>query len=283
MAHNILNRYLISQTAVFDKNYPHITDPSFSEAIHDIRVSIKKIRTLFLLLEFIFPEEFDAPAVYRPFKKLFKQLGGIRDLQVQIKLVDHYTGTTKVNIEPYRIFLKARYSAAIHSLPRWLYQYQKPHQGQIFALIRAYYFKTGRETIYLKAREYIHSKINQVMGLTEHKDKETIHRIRRLLKEARYMIDMLGTVSKNTVLFKPLQNQIKSIENFLGDWHDRMISLDHIYLFEKQQMTYPTSHRINMQPVIKRILQENSTLVNKSMRQIKKLKNISVTNAPISH
>jgi CHAD domain-containing protein len=271
MALNLLSRYLISQLTVFDRNYPHILDTGYPEAIHDVRVSIKKIRTLFLLLDFIYPSIFNAPLIYKSYKKLFRQLGGIRDLQVQIKLTDHYETKTHSKIVPYREFLQERHANAINQLTTWQNQYHPPSNNSIESVIRSYYLKTGKEKINNKAKEYIQSKLTQVLTLVDHKDKETIHLIRRLLKEARYMTDMLNTVSKVKDANTKLLTDIKSIENFLGDWHDRMISLEFIYQFEKEQMIFPSHRKCNMRKVVKRILAENNSLVNKSIRHIIKM------------
>ncbi len=273
---NLLNRYLYYQRKTFEKCYPKIQDVSDDEAIHDIRVSIKKIRTLLRLLDFIYPGEWDIRARYKPYKKIFKRLGLIRDLQVQQKLASYLKHKTTGNIEGYQEYLRENERMARFNVNTWLHQYSMPDWHSLETDIHSCYFRTGKNQIILKANEYIDGKIKQAKKLTVQKDRISIHLIRRLLKEARYMMDMMSSVLGNKMDYKPLQNNIKPIENYLGEWHDRMVALDYIFQFEKSMRTYYPNKKTRTQPTIKKIIQESNTLVNKAIREINHLK----TNLP---
>lgn len=267
----MLNRYLFYQRKTFEKCFPRIHDVTDDDAIHDIRVSIKKIRTLLLLLDYIYPGKWDIKEHYRPFKKIFKRLGLIRDLQVQQKLAAYLKQKCSGNIEGYEAYLTNHEKGARLNVNNWLRVYSLPDWHTLEEDIRAFYFRTGKKLIIQKANDYIEHKINHAKEISYQKDRITIHLIRRLLKEARYMMEMIGSVLKETAHYKPLQNKIKPIENYLGDWHDRMVALDHIFQYEKSMHIYFPHKKIHTQSMIKRIIQENNSLVNKALRELNRI------------
>lgn len=269
---NLLNRYLYYQRKTFEKCYPRIQDVSDDDAIHDIRVSIKKIRTLLLLLDYIYPGEWDIKDRYRTFKKIFKRLGIIRDLQVQQKLAAYLQQKNNQKAEGYQAYLRDHERIARFNVNNWLRMYSSPDWRSLEDDIHACYFRTGKKQIILKANEYIDQKIQQAKRLSFQKDRVSIHLIRRLLKEARYMMDMMGSVFRDKFYYKPLQNKIKPIENYLGEWHDRMVALDHIFQFEKSMHIYFPHRKINTQAMIRRIIRENNSLVSKALRELSHLK-----------
>ncbi|MDD5508631.1 MAG: CHAD domain-containing protein [Bacteroidales bacterium] len=268
---NMLNRYLFNQRKTFEKCFPKIQDATDDDAIHDIRVSIKKIRTLLLLLDYIYPGEWDIREHYRPFRKIFKRLGFIRDLQVQQKLAAYLRQKCSGNLQGYQEFLEDHEKATRFNVNTWIRIYSMPDWHTLEEDIRDCYFRTGKKMIIRKANDYIEQKINQAKKISHQKDRVTIHLIRRLLKEARYMMDMIGSVFKDRTDYKLIQNKIRPIENYLGEWHDRMVALDYIFQYEKSMHTYFPHKKINTQSMIRHIIQENNSLVNKALRELNRL------------
>ncbi len=269
---NLLNRYLYYQRKTFEKCFPRIHDITDDEAIHDIRVSIKKTRTLLLLLDHIFPGEWDIKTKYRPYRKIFKRLGLIRDLQVQQKLASYLKQKTSANIEGYQAFLREQEKMIRFNVNAWLRQSSLPDWHSLETDIHTSYFRTEKKLIIQKANEYINFRIQEAKRLSSQKDRITIHLIRRLLKEARYMLDMMISVFRNKTDYKEFQSRIKPIENYLGEWHDRMVALDYIFKYEQSMHTYFPGRKIRTQPMIRKIIQESNSLVNKALREVNRLK-----------
>jgi CHAD domain-containing protein len=274
MNHNLLNRYLHRQRKTFEACYPKVQDVTDDEAIHDIRVSIKKIRTLLLLIDFIYPGEWDIRKRYKPYRSIFRRLGSIRDLQVQQKIGNHLQKRTGKSLEGYLSFLQERETNTRQHVNEWLHQHQQPDWDTLQEEIRHYYFKTGKSTIISKAKEYVLSKISLAKELSSQNDRETVHRIRRLLKEARYMLDMMSVVLKEKFPDKKLQEMIKPVEDYLGDWHDRMVALDFLFLFEKEMVLFSPRNKINIRPAVKIVMNESNRLVKRAIREISKLDSI---------
>lgn len=271
MNHNLLNRYLYHQRKTFDTCYPQIQDVTDDEAIHDIRVSIKKVRTLLLLIDFIFPGEWDIKKRYKPYRAIFKKLGTIRDLQVQQKIAVHLQNKTGKNLEGYLQYLQEREINTRKLVHDWLQHRPHPNWEFLEDEIRGYYHKTGKSDIIRKANEYIRHKVQEAKDLTNRTDRETIHHVRRLLKQARYMMDMMSAVIRDKSPYKQHQIRIKPIEDYLGDWHDRMVALDHVFMFEKEMYLFFPRSQINIKPAIKILMNESDKLVKKAVREINKL------------
>ncbi|MBP6723049.1 MAG: CHAD domain-containing protein, partial [Bacteroidia bacterium] len=56
--------------------------PDQEDAIHDLRVATKKIRTVFRLVEFIAPDQFKTKKQIAGLRTLFRAAGVLRELQV---------------------------------------------------------------------------------------------------------------------------------------------------------------------------------------------------------
>jgi len=56
---------------------------------HRMRVAMKKINALLALLAYHYPD-LDQKREFHPFRRLFKQMGQVRDLDVELELLGRY-------------------------------------------------------------------------------------------------------------------------------------------------------------------------------------------------
>ncbi len=75
------------------------------EAIHDLRVEIKRLRALFDLIEACRPR-FPRRKRFKPFRRLFKAAGGLREAQVESSLARDKATSPRLDLDAYRNVLK---------------------------------------------------------------------------------------------------------------------------------------------------------------------------------
>jgi len=221
---DFLSRYFYAQQVAFEKNYPLIGDRSELEAIHDIRVSIKKLRSLFKLIGFITPERFNIGKSYKPFRRIFKKLGFTRDIQVQREILNFYEDQLDVLFGDYSLYLRDLEEEQRDKIEHWIKNYRFPDWKKFYILIWDIVGMEGQSLIIKKANDYIDNKLNEIKDLLPAEDNKTLHLIRRLLKEIRYVIDCIVNLSTEDNEYSVLHKNIKLIEDDLGNWHDRVVA-----------------------------------------------------------
>jgi len=106
------------------------------------------------------------------------------------------------------------------------------------------YHNTGKNQVISKTEQYIHDKFEKIHSLSSQGKKKVFHEIRRLLKEARYMLDMLTLTISDEKLRIQIE-EIKIIEDLLGDWHDRQVALKLLKGFIRQGKNNNAHQKVN--------------------------------------
>lgn len=191
------------------------------EAIHEYRVSVKRIRAIVRALDRVYDEPLFSGKMIQPLRLMFKAGGTIRDDQVQIELVE--------NIES--------------------------EFGHAFPLIKAYYFKRiedQRDSFFMKSIDFDHESIDiisrQIESIIEPLDDnfletrlygrlhesmeklkrkrydldqpDALHRFRTRFKENGYIAEMLYQSNYSNKITKTAFNRMKNFGQELGNWHD---------------------------------------------------------------
>ena len=89
--------YFQKHKLLIEENLLLCKDPEDVEAIHNFRLSVKRLRVLASLSDLISDDVFDAKSSLREINKLFKRSGRLRDLQVTGQLM---TGQQNKDLEP---------------------------------------------------------------------------------------------------------------------------------------------------------------------------------------
>ena len=211
------------------------------EAIHEYRVSVKRIRAIIRALDRVFDDPLFSGKMIQPLRFMFKAGGTIRDDQVQIGLVE--------NIEN--------------------------EFGHAFPLIKAYYFKrieNQRDSFFLKSIDFEYESIDSISRQIENildplddviletnlynflhesmqklkrkrydLDKpEKLHRFRTRFKENGYIAEMIYQSKYSRNISKTAYNRMKNFGQDLGTWHD------HYQLWSKTAVIFQESHDFDL-------------------------------------
>lgn len=212
-----IHTYFLDQIAAFEDNL--ITSAFISEkAIHQLRLSIKKLRTLIGLIQDFqsYPEKFEYQ--FKRLTSIFKPLGAIRDNRNKAKMVEYYF-SNEVELKEKLIFdLNEKW---MQSKTKYLGKFQE------FSLESFFRFKT-EFGYYLKTQAkptddhtVFKDRHDQIIGLmNQNKLRGNLHKIRSLVKELLFLLQISKkkqmAFNGNTYVTKDLA----SLGELIGQWHD---------------------------------------------------------------
>jgi CHAD domain-containing protein len=234
---NYFSRYL----ELFRVNLQKAMEEYDPEAIHEYRVSVKRIRAIIRALDRVYDDKLFSGKMIQPLRLMFKAGGTIRDDQVQIGLVE--------NIEK--------------------------EFGHAFPLIKAYYYKRiedQRNSFFLKSIDFDYDTIDIFAGqienildplddasletnlfrrLNESMDKlkrkrydldkpDKLHRFRTRFKENGYVAEMIYQSKYSRNISKTAYNRMKNFGQELGNWHD------HYQLWSKTAIIFQESKSMDL-------------------------------------
>jgi CHAD domain-containing protein len=211
------------------------------EAIHEYRVSVKRIRAIIRALDRIYDDPLFSGKMIQPLRLMFKAGGTIRDDQVQIGLVE--------NIEN--------------------------EFGHAFPLIKQYYLKrieNQRDSFFLKSIDFEYESIDSIYRQIEiiieplddviletnlyntlHESMmklkrkrydldqpDKLHRFRTQFKENGYIAEMIYQSKYSRNISKTAYNRMKNFGQDLGTWHD------HYQLWSKTAVIFQESRDFDL-------------------------------------
>lgn len=211
------------------------------EAIHEYRVSVKRIRAIIRALDRIYDDPLFSGKMILPLRFMFKAGGTIRDDQVQIGLVE--------NIEK--------------------------EFGHAFPLIKAFYYKrieNQRDSFFLKSIDFEYESIDAISRQIEnildplddtsletnlynwlHESMEKLkrkrydldkpdklHRFRTRFKDNGYVAEMIYQSKYSHKITKTAYNRMKNFGQELGNWHD------HYQLWSKTALIFQESRNFDL-------------------------------------
>ncbi len=193
----------------------------WKKEIHEFRVSIKKLKGIFKLIE-LCNSDFDSLKYLSPYKKLFKSAGRIREAQVNLSQLKNLTDSDSY-IDVYRMQQKQ------------LIKIQKETFKQLLAKFKAEEITDGdekvartchsfsRDIIVRSSEKFINERKKEIRSLIKHgTDEDSLHETRKKLKEISSIFGLLIRLD----LFSEEEikmDQLKVYEEKLGLWHDRVV------------------------------------------------------------
>jgi CHAD domain-containing protein len=194
------------------------------ESVHDLRVSLKRLRAFSRLTERLNPD-FDAGREYAPFRRLFKAAAGLRDLHILQDaslegLRRHGSGLSAWINE-----LKIRES--VHRLA-----FEKAASRRGACPVRRFSARVEKAwtilpvgSLSLRAEEALYLGIRRLCrrGIPAASEQAALHLIRIESKEIRYMIEIIDAALGRPEGRALLSNRLKDVHQALGRWHDATI------------------------------------------------------------
>jgi CHAD domain-containing protein len=198
-----LKKYGKKRFHKLEKNLISFSPDHADESLHDIRVEIKKIKSLLRLISFI-NSKFDFRSAYKPFRKIFRAAGKIRDMQVSEHLLQQYGKHQSVNAQ--------NISELVIQFENDVAKYLKSVRKKANVIIKE--LKSIGPDYY---HEYLHNIRRQFQKLLpESVHAENLHDLRKQAKELIYILTAGGETGDFT-------NRLSVLEQMIGEWHDKKV------------------------------------------------------------
>lgn len=207
----------------FEKEFLRTVNTNDEDAIHDLRVSIKKLRALFLFLkEAGFADVKSDYKYLRKLKDVFKKAGKFREFQIHKNLLNDY---------------QERLGQEFYTFAQYLDEQEKQAQNDFHEFMPGIKFRKLYHTadqlhkkidgipskkLNSKLYDFVKTRVDECHGfMFEPHYENHLHQIRKYLKHIRFIIGQkIGNIHKmfeSEIDFK----DTKKVEDILGEWHDR--------------------------------------------------------------
>lgn len=203
--------------ASFHVYFKRILESQEIEDIHQLRLNIKKLRVTWSLMDMASQGMLNKKGYFSLISKLFDEAGEVRDAQMSLSKI----GKSKaMYLVPYAEYLR---------------EAQRCANGKLLTGMQAFDFKTlemlnnkllqemkglSDEIALRKSATFFLKETSKVRELKDHlPDNRKLHKIRIHLKAIREILTIMIELN-DTEGLDELQNNIKSLEQQIGKWHD---------------------------------------------------------------
>ncbi len=230
--------YLETQLQLF-KGHFLITQASMDqEAIHQMRVAIKRIRTIQKLKKHI-----NLPAIlddhqYESIKTIFADSGKLRDLQIQLSLLSDYRKSLNLSFSGFFDYLRQKETELTRNLnvtikaidfSRFM---EIPEPGELPGIADE---NTHLET---ESLDFLQKKIEKINKLIFTLDRdEFVHDLRKQVKQLLFIVQFLKKHFPDHAVSHYKLKTLKDIGEKIGQWNDRDVFMEMLTAFigEKQE------------------------------------------------
>lgn len=266
--HTYLLDYLKTQQKELNQNLKKAKETFDFDAIHDFRVNIKRIRSVFKLMEYIDPEFFNTKEMFKDVKKLFKSAGLIRDMQVQIRLILYFEEKYAIKHINFKHFLEQKEAIGRDKLINAIAKFNTEGLTKKYQYIESYLNKYFSITTENKTFALLSDRVHEVKTIADiSNDEESVHDIRAKLKDVTYLLKIMSN-AKHPKLESYDMSRVKDLAQKLGEWHDRVVLYYLIDIFLKSQ--FEPIHKVydDYKPLYNAVVSEKNELLKDMVYQI---------------
>lgn len=236
-----LNQYCASRVSNFIKQFTAAARNGNQDAIHELRVEIKRLMAFFELLKEI-GVKLNSKKILLPIRDLFRSAAVIRDAQVLQNLSRELTSNSEVelNISEYINTLKQQEMAGIKQFLKSSRDFNLSMFGEIQKRINTRLSRMADSSIEKASKAYVENLLNalntfRTKSILEEND---FHDIRILSKKTRYTLEMVASCyskSESDLLDK----RIRTLHHALSQWHDTDIAISFLKEILEDQTLKP--------------------------------------------
>lgn len=228
-AHQSIHEYYLQQHRNIEYYLEQCAQKAEAELVHELRLSIKKLRAFHKLAGPLCPEAADEQIhVKRRVRKLFRIAGQLRDTQVQLHLLVTHEQLTG---EQYPEFSKWLLKREKKRIARFGYGPQPvwpPAKAEIsHQQLGDWLASAGDDAIKNVATTVLTDLVTRVRRLASgHLSDRNLHRVRTLTKQVRYILSIMHHSYPEYSFQEIAVESLREIEAVAGYWHDTLVKLE---------------------------------------------------------
>jgi CHAD domain-containing protein len=228
-AHKSIHEYYLQQHSNIEYYLEQCAEKAEAEMVHELRLSIKKLRAFHKLAGPLCPENTDELIhVKRRVRKLFSLAGELRDTQVQLHLLVTYEQQNGEQYPEFGRWLLKREKKRMAKFgfnPQPVLPHAKAHltHQQLGDLLAS----ASEETIKNVSTEVLAGLMNHARRLASgHLSDRNLHRVRTLTKQVRYILSIMHHSFPEYTFEQVQVESLREIEAVAGYWHDNLVKLE---------------------------------------------------------
>ncbi len=199
------------------------------EVVHELRLSIKKLRAFHKLAEELCPAEVDELIhINKRVRRLFRLAGQLRDTQVQIHMLVLIQDNTEIDYPEFSKWLLKREKKRILRFGR------KPLHLLSHTTADATLHKIGDwlalasdESILKGAAKVLAALNAKAMKLSAAKmNEQDLHLIRTIIKQIKYILNIMHHSYPDFRFSDVSVDSLHKIETSVGNWHDNLVRVE---------------------------------------------------------
>ncbi|MEZ5022063.1 MAG: CHAD domain-containing protein [Chitinophagales bacterium] len=215
-------KYYKNQILLFDFYFERTLKSKSKEDLHQMRVSIKRLKAIWSMMEMATSGKWQKKQHYKLFDKLFDAAGKVRELEVNSELIEKYN------------------SSYLDSYNKYLQNTQEGLNRELFVRMQSFDHKNfealnnkllqkmkglSYKVVLKESARYIQKEVKKVLKLNDElPNNRKLHKIRIHLKAANEILTIINELNTRVSL-KKLQTNIKSLNERVGKWHDYTVLL----------------------------------------------------------
>lgn len=222
-----IQRYFEHQVDKIDRNYIRAVLRHDGEAIHDLRVAIKRLRTLRRLLRENQLLKPSARNFIRDLRKIYRPLGRLRDLQVRMALLGQYK---LVEDDLFSPVLENLENGCRRSRLRLRSTFRHFPYTAFYRFKHSRPYRKGGPGIPIDQRSFLTRRLRSILIHLDMEDRFVhYHEIRKKLKEIDYLLEMQGQSALHFDGLSRDLKELKQLEDLIGGWRDRLLLLEELH------------------------------------------------------
>jgi len=220
-------KYFQNQKNQFDLNFKPAFSIANEKAIHDMRVSIKRLRLIYRFLDFVSDKQFCAKKKSKLLVNIFKSAGPLRDVQIQLSILEELKEDLKSNYPNLNEFLNIKLKEGIKKFREKGVTFNVNEIDQLFnfseAVLKIIIDFPDLQQAFENYKKNRQQKIQTL--LKNAKNKVDFHQVRKRIKDLTYLAEI-----QQIQIEKPNDEVIhlKLLGKKLGDWHDIEVFLNEL-------------------------------------------------------
>jgi CHAD domain-containing protein len=221
------------QAAYFRDRYATASKFQTSDAIHDMRVGLKRLRAFFNLIEAVNPF-YRAERSFAPARRLFRAAGKLRNLQVLEARARQAAKDFGLELSEYYNWLKAGEIKERKSFRRACGRFDEDFFAGSWESISSAVEGLTESEVAKAASVRLEVLLQQLReGISPVQGAERLHILRIRSKEARYTLEILQEGRPPDEVRVALDRFLKRVHQCLGRWHDDEVELESLRRFQE--------------------------------------------------
>lgn len=240
MENNILLLHLNDKLALFHLYFNKTMESMEMEDIHELRVNIKKLKTIWSLIQEASYGRWKMDACFDLCTNLFRVAGEVREAQINLEIIEHNPSPFLI---PFVQHLKDSQKQSSQQLIETMLMFDMEKLKILNNELSKNMQDLSNEIVLKESVAFaIKMTLNVIELKDQFQDEHNLHQLRIQQKAVQELLGIIMKLHTDSALSK-LKDQIKLFNEEIGNWHDYRILLQSLNEFlKKSQNTKNGQH-----------------------------------------